>query len=718
MKKNFIISSLISVSLLVSTLPTTFTANAIGNNSNISIQNTSIINSGTLLNTVGVTYRSHVQNIGWQPWVSNGQEAGTDGQSLRVESLNIKLLNAPAGAKIDYQAHVQNLGWQDWVSDGEEIGTDGQSLRVEALKIKLENMPEYSIQYQVHVQNVGWQDWVSDGQEAGTDGQSLRIEAIRIKIVPKTNVVGVTYRGHVQNIGWQSWVRDGQEAGTDGQGLRVEALNIKLLNAPAGAKIDYKAHVQNVGWQDWVSDGEEVGTDGQSLRVEALKIKLENMPGYSVQYQTHVQNIGWQDWVSDGQEAGTDGKSLRIEAIRIRIVPEVNNIGVNSISLNKTTDTLTVGNTDTLIATVSPNNATNKAVIWTSSDTKIATVDTTGKVTAVGAGIAIITVTTTDGNKTASCIIVNNPIFNVQSVVLNKTTDTIKVGNTDTLLASITPTNATNASVNWTSSNTKIVTVDNTGKVTAVNAGTATITVTTVDGNKTASCTITAPPVNVSSISLNKDKDYLSEGNSDTLTATIVPSNATNKTITWSSSDNKIATVNSAGKITAVSDGIAIISAATVDGNKTASCTVVVNLVTFKDKNLEKVIRNTINKPTGFLYKSDMAKITVLAGNSYSNDSRISDLSGIENLSNLQTLSLKWNSIKNIDSLKGLTKIQNIDLSYNYNGLIDINVLKTLTNLKTLYLISSPTSGDRQELINALPNCEIYFSLPEPIHKN
>ena len=130
-----------------------------------------------------VTYQGHVQSIGWQNWVSDGQDAGTDGKSLRIEALKIKLVNAPAGASIKYQAHVQNIGWQNWVSNGQQAGTDGKSLRIEAMKITLVNMPGYSVQYQAQVQNVGWQNWVSDGQQAGTDGKSLRVEAIRIRIV-------------------------------------------------------------------------------------------------------------------------------------------------------------------------------------------------------------------------------------------------------------------------------------------------------------------------------------------------------------------------------------------------------------------------------------------------------------------------------------------------------------------------------------------------------
>lgn len=131
-----------------------------------------------------VSYQTHVQSVGWQKSVTNWQEAGTEGKSLRAEALKINLINAPTGASIKYQAHVQGAGWQKLVaSNGQEAGTDGKSLRMEAVKISLENMPGYSVQYQAYLQHSGWQNWVSDGVVAGTVGKSLRMEAIRIRIV-------------------------------------------------------------------------------------------------------------------------------------------------------------------------------------------------------------------------------------------------------------------------------------------------------------------------------------------------------------------------------------------------------------------------------------------------------------------------------------------------------------------------------------------------------
>ncbi len=132
---------------------------------------------------LGVKYQTHIQNIGWQGFLDNGDLAGTTGKSLRLESINISVENPVPGMTIRYKTHVQNVGWLDWVQGGQASGTTGRSLRLEGIMIELVNAPAgYHVQYQVHVQNIGWQDWVQDGALAGTTGRSLRLEAIRIKI--------------------------------------------------------------------------------------------------------------------------------------------------------------------------------------------------------------------------------------------------------------------------------------------------------------------------------------------------------------------------------------------------------------------------------------------------------------------------------------------------------------------------------------------------------
>ena len=170
-------------------------------------------------------------------------------------------------------------------------------------------------------------------------------------------------------------------------------------------------------------------------------------------------------------------------------------ISVESVSLNLTSLTLEIGESDTLIATVLPENADDKTVTWTSLNPEIATVSN-GLVTAIKEGATSIVVTTTDGGKTAICTVIvttpepePEPTIQVQSVSLNTSTLSLTIGQTDTLVATVLPENATDKSVTWTSLNPEIATVSN-GLITAIAEGATSIVVTTTDGGKTAICTV------------------------------------------------------------------------------------------------------------------------------------------------------------------------------------------------------------------------------------
>ena len=187
-------------------------------------------------------------------------------------------------------------------------------------------------------------------------------------------------------------------------------------------------------------------------------------------------------------------------------------VAVTGVSLNKTSTSIQVGASEQLTATVEPNNATNKAVTWSSNTTSVATVDNNGNVTAVSEGTATITVTTQDGNKTATCTVTVTPASSdpvaVTGVSLNKTSTTLTVGGSETLTETVQPSNATNKAVNWSCNPTSVATVDSNGKVTAVAEGTATITVTTQDGNKTATCTVTVNAAPSTTLSLHLPEVY------------------------------------------------------------------------------------------------------------------------------------------------------------------------------------------------------------------
>lgn len=151
---------------------------------------TQIINEK--FSSVGISYRAHVQDIGWQNSVTsngtNATTAGTTGCSLRMEGIKIDLKNKDGSSAVQYRANVQDQGWQGWHNSGELAGTTGQSLRMEALEIKLtgDYAKSYDVVYRVHCQDIGWTDWVKNGQTAGTPGKGLRMEAVEIKLVPKS----------------------------------------------------------------------------------------------------------------------------------------------------------------------------------------------------------------------------------------------------------------------------------------------------------------------------------------------------------------------------------------------------------------------------------------------------------------------------------------------------------------------------------------------------
>ena len=185
---------------------------------------------------------------------------------------------------------------------------------------------------------------------------------------------------------------------------------------------------------------------------------------------------------------GSDSKSLSIT------IGAQTNVPVTGVSLNTSTLNLIEGGTDTLTATVEPNNATNRNVTWSSDNPSVATVNN-GVVSAVSEGTATITVTTVDGGYKDTCpVTVTAAPVPVTGVSLNKDSLALGVGDSETLTATVAPANAANQNVTWASSDTSVATVDAAGKVTAVGAGTATITVTTVDGGKTAACTVTVRP--------------------------------------------------------------------------------------------------------------------------------------------------------------------------------------------------------------------------------
>ncbi len=248
-------------------------------------------------------------------------------------------------------------------------------------------------------------------------------------------------------------------------------------------------------------------------------------------------------------------------------------------------DENTENDTVSLTATVSPADADNQAIVWTSDTPAVATVDAAGVVTAVSKGKAIITATTADGGFTAECDITVEQ--RVTGVSLVPSSATLVLDDADTtndmvsLTATVLPADADNQVVTYESSDSAVASVDASGTVTAVSAGGTEITVTTVDGGYTAVCTVTVEQ-HVTGITVAPSSALLVMGDEDrendtiALTASVLPADADNQAFVWTSDTPAVATVDAAGVVTAVSKGKAIITATTADGGFAAACDITV----------------------------------------------------------------------------------------------------------------------------------------------
>ena len=249
-------------------------------------------------------------------------------------------------------------------------------------------------------------------------------------------------------------------------------------------------------------------------------------------------------------------------------------IPVASVGFNKNVLELEVGETYKLNATVLPSNATDKTLIWSSSDSDVASVSD-GLITARKEGKAEITAKS--GNKQAVCTVTVKPETDVTvpvtSVTLNQSVYTLAIGASYTLIPTVLPANATDRQVKWSSSNEKTVTVSDRGVIQAIAEGTSTIKAEA--GGKSATCAVTVEKtiVAVTEVTLDRTSLTLKVNETFTLSATVAPENATDKAVKWTTSNSGVVRVSN-GTVTAVGEGTAKITAAA--GGKSASCTVTV----------------------------------------------------------------------------------------------------------------------------------------------
>lgn len=253
-------------------------------------------------------------------------------------------------------------------------------------------------------------------------------------------------------------------------------------------------------------------------------------------------------------------------------------VSVKNITLSKENVQLKVGENISLLATIYPDNADNKDVVWSSSDDNIATVDANGLITAHKGGNAKIVVSSAENpNIKVSCNV--SIIQPVTGIVLNTSNLELIEDASAQLNAMVLPEDASNKDVNWTSSDVSVAMVSPDGNVYAIKPGQATIMATTVDGGFVALCKITVKPKEViaTAIRLSKNDETLAIGEALQLNAVLEPDNVTNKTIRWTSTNSNIATVNSDGLVKALTEGSTQIIATTTDGsNLSAICNITV----------------------------------------------------------------------------------------------------------------------------------------------
>ncbi|MFZ5352865.1 MAG: Ig-like domain-containing protein [Bacillota bacterium] len=393
------------------------------------------------------------------------------------------------------------------------------------------------------------------------------------------------------------------------------------------------------------SEGWLIKTEGTVTRMTSNTLYLNDgsgeariyVNGYIGDGTNNPDMLGkWDSSIKVGDKVsavGLGSEDPEGHRLRVRNTAEIVKLttSVSGIEMNIEAAELEVDRTLTLTATVLPQDADNKEVLWSSSDETVATV-VNGVVSGKAEGTAIITATTVDGGYTAQCVVKVIPV-KVRGITLDKTEADAKIGRSITLTATITPEDAKNKSIIWTSSNNEVAVVSD-GVVTGKAEGEVIITATTVDGGFSAACTVKVTPVEVESIVLDKNVLDLTVGNTAELTATILPADATNKELVWTTSDSGTAVVEN-GIVTAVGAGTAVITVTSADGKVSAQCSV--NVTAKAELKLVE-------------YKSLQRKVIV-------------------------TL-----------SLKGVKDITAVDMYFNYNKkLLDLQKVQTIHPLTGLY---------------------------------
>lgn len=302
-------------------------------------------------------------------------------------------------------------------------------------------------------------------------------------------------------------------------------------------------------------------------------------------------------------------------------------------ALDKSELSIQLGKSETLNVSGVPS---GKTLVWESDNPSVVMVGNFGKVSALGIGEATVTVTVKGTQLSATCKVTVLPIY-LTEVTVNKTSLSLNVGKSESLTVTLAPNNATDKRIKWESSDTSVATVIN-GTVSAKKAGSAVITATAMDGSgKSASCTVTVEELTVTNVSVNKNALNIDVGDSQTLTARVYPTDAVNGTLSWTSSNPGVISVDQSGRVTALKAGSATVTATA--GGKSASCTVTASVATISYKANE--LTTPITLPDADTYKDGIRVIYWQA-----NAAKKMDLGGKQDLSMFDAISFKVYSEK------------------------------------------------------------------------
>lgn len=290
------------------------------------------------------------------------------------------------------------------------------------------------------------------------------------------------------------------------------------------------------------------GVDNKSTQNETMIVGYSTHSYGQEEGQSFYYSSGnWRDSYSVASISNFHVKAYTVDASPQTIVP------VESVALDKSSLDLKVNQTATLIGTILPANATYSTMLWESSDVTTVSVSSTGQLKGLKAGTAQITLWDYKKTKSAVCTVtVSEPTIEVTDVVLNGV-DTLTLGSTATFSATVHPSSATNKTVTWTSSDTSVIKVDNSGKLSAIGVGTARITAKA--GNVSKFLDVKVVPILPTRVTMSGKQTSVVIGEGFELSATVFPDNTTDKRVTWSSSNPSVATISSDGKVSSVGVG-------------------------------------------------------------------------------------------------------------------------------------------------------------------